>query len=569
MRSSGFTIVEILVGIGLMLIVFVGLYGAFQLELKVVGQSKAKVTALSIANEKMEEIRNLAYKDIGTIGGIPPGVIPETESIDRNGVNYTVKTTVLYIDDPFDQLAPLDTLPTDYKRVKVKVSWSGYFSGDVVLITDVAPKGIETDVGGVTLKIAVYDSKRQGVPQADVHIVNTQVSPAIDVSYQTDDWGNLIIAGAPTSTEGYQITVTKGGYSEDRTYGREEVANPLKPHASVFEGQVTEISFSIDRVSIFSVETRAKESFDDDFVNYSKISDQSGIVVSNGEVTLAKSGNDYLNNGYLISQEISPSNLVGWGYLFWQDEEPDFTDIKYQVLYATGTSFELVPDSDLPGNSQGFDEAPVDISALDTLKYSKLKIKASLSTQDVTVTPTLFDWHLAYNTALIGNIDFHLRGAKTIGTDVNDQPVYKYSKDHTSEASGYLNISNLEWDSYTFSATSTTGMDLVNVFPSPQPIDLLAGTTTKVSLYFQAANTLLVKVYDASSTQPIFGANVRVYSQSLSYDNSKPTDELGRAFFVPFEAGSYNLEVWAEGYQTSSTTVNVSGDTVKEVNLIK
>jgi len=566
-NSKGFTLIEILVGIALMVIIFLGLYGAFHLGLKVVGQSKAKVTAISLANQKMEEIRNLPYNDIGTIGGIPPGVLPETETIVRNSIKYTIKTTVLYVDDPFDELAPIDTLPTDYKRAKVKVSWEGYFGGEVVLVTDIAPKGVETETGGGTLKILVFNSQGEGVPQADIHIVNNQVSPSIDATYQSDDWGSLIIAGAPTSTEAYQITVTKGGYSQDRTYGRDEVANPLKPHATVFEGQITEISFSIDKMSTFSIETRARESFDDDFLNYDKISDYSDVVVNNGEVVLAQSEGSYQSSGFLVSERISPPNLINWGYLLWQDEEPEFSDIKYQLLYATGTSFELIPDEDLPGNSQGFDDSPVDISTLDTLKYEIIKIKGNFSSQDPSVTPVLFEWHLAYNTPLIGNVDFHLQGAKLIGTDVNDKPVYKYSKNHTSEASGYLNIPNLEWDSYNFSSVTTTEMELIEVLPS-QPISLLPATTTKVSLYFRAENTLLVKVLDASSSEPIFGANVRVFNQTLGYDSSKPTDETGKAFFLPLKENLYNLEVAKSGYEFYSTAVEVSGSTVETVFLV-
>jgi prepilin-type N-terminal cleavage/methylation domain-containing protein len=566
--KKGFTLVEILVGIALLAIVFLGIYGAFQLGLKVVGQSKARATAIAIANQKIEQIRNLSYEDVGTIGGIPPGVIPETQELSRNQVKFTVKTTVLYIDDPFDGVSPDDPLPKDYKRVKVKVSWEGWFGGEVVLITDVAPKGIETEEGGGTLKITVLNASGEGVPQADIHLLNNQVSPNIDATYQSDDSGNLILTGAPTSTEAYQITVTKSGFSQDRTYGREEIANPLKPHASVFERELTEISFSIDELSSFLIETRARESFDDEFGNLSKISEFSNVSVSNGEVKLAEVSS-YSSSGYLLSVEISPSNLINWDRLFWEDSEPEFTDIRYQLLYSTGTSFELIPNEDLPGNSQGFDVPPVDISGLDITKYKNLKIKGILSTSVTSTTPILYNWHLTYNTPLIGNVDFHLQGSKIIGTDENDNKVYKYSKDHSSDSNGYLNLTTLEWDSYTFSPTSTTLMDLVETIPSPQPIDLLPGTTTEVTLYFKAENTLLVKVEDASTTEPIFGANVRVSNESLGYDNSKPTDEKGQAFFIPLEESGYNLEVRAEGYQTATSTVNVSGTTIKTVFLTK
>lgn len=204
---KGFSLVELMVGISLLLIIFLGLYAAFSLSLKVVGQSKARVTALAIANAKIEEIRNLDYDDIGTEGGIPSGSLEEKEEVFRNGINFQIKTTVLYIDDPYDGLAPEDAVPTDYKRVRVKVSWQGFFGGEIQAVTNVAPPGIETDSDGGILKIIVFDANGRAVPYADVNIRNTKVTPEINANYETDIAGDLVIAGAPTSTEGYRISV--------------------------------------------------------------------------------------------------------------------------------------------------------------------------------------------------------------------------------------------------------------------------------------------------------------------------------------------------------------------------
>jgi len=125
--KNGFSLIEIVIGIALFLIIALGVYGAFRLSVKVVHQSKARITAIMLANERIEEVRNLPYNDIGTVGGIPSGDIPQTENVVKNGVVFTVKTTISYVDDPFDGTAPDDFVPNDYKRVKVKVFWSGLF----------------------------------------------------------------------------------------------------------------------------------------------------------------------------------------------------------------------------------------------------------------------------------------------------------------------------------------------------------------------------------------------------------------------------------------------------------
>ncbi|MBU4141469.1 prepilin-type N-terminal cleavage/methylation domain-containing protein, partial [Patescibacteria group bacterium] len=175
--EGGFSFIEILIGIALLLVVSLGLYGAFQLCIQLVGQSKARITALSLASQQMEMIRNLPYNSVGTQGGIPTGSLLQSETIIRNDIEYELKTSVIYIDDPFDGTAPADTLAKDYKRVRTEVSWIGRLAPKepVILITDIVPKGIETEAGGGTLSVSVFDASGIGVGQAEVHIVNNQV----------------------------------------------------------------------------------------------------------------------------------------------------------------------------------------------------------------------------------------------------------------------------------------------------------------------------------------------------------------------------------------------------------
>ncbi len=257
--QKSFTLIEVLVGTFLILIVFLGIFGAYQLALKVIGQSRTAITALTIANQQMEKIRNLPYQGIGTVGGIPAGPLLFEEIITRNRIDYLVKTTIIYIDDPFDGLAPIDDIPTDYKRVEIRVSWLGFFGGERVLVTNIAPMGKETDVAGGTLAISVFNAEGIGVAGTNIHILNTKISPIIDIHRLTDPEGRFVLVGAPESEEGYQITISKTNYSTDRTFGRDEVAEPLKPHASVWEGDFAEISFSIDLVSSLQVETRGSK----------------------------------------------------------------------------------------------------------------------------------------------------------------------------------------------------------------------------------------------------------------------------------------------------------------------
>jgi len=575
MRQKAFTLVDVLVGTALALIVFLGIFGAYQLALQVVGQSKARIIATALANQKIEMARNLPYDDVGTVGGIPPGVIAETEDIARNNIAYTVKTTVVYIDDSFDGLAPIDALASDYKRLKVKVFWQGRFSGEVNLITDIAPKGVESEAGGGTLQITVFDSQGLGISQADIHLVNVEVLPAIDAWYQTDVYGDLVLVGAPESVESYQITASKTNYNIDRTYGAEELANPLKPHVSVYEGQLTEISFSIDKLSFFSTQTLSpwgEDSFNDSFQDISQIAESVDIIVSEGQVSLATSSQGYLPGGYLISSAVSPGDLLNWNKMIFTDIEFLETDLKYQIYYATGTSWLFIPESDLAGNASGFDVSPIDLSGLDIEKYASLKLRANFFSNATISSPLLEDWQMSWITSQatpISYASFNLTGAKIIGTDESGNPVYKYVRTHVSDVQGLLNINDLEWDSYTFFAVPGSALDLAGTDPLPQPIDLLPETTLPIELYLEAENSLLLTIKDQNTLEPIFAASCRLSNSYLGYDQQRPTDQNGQALFIPLTAASYDLEIIAAGYQTYTGSLGVVGDQTLTISLTK
>lgn len=575
--NTGFTLIETLVGTSILLIVIIGLYGIFQLGLRVANQSKMRITATALANKGIESAKNLPYNEIGTIGGIPPGVISETEEVITNNATYTIKTTVNYIDDPFDGVAPADTVPNDYKKVKVKVSWEGFLGGDVALLTDIAPLGLETTEGGGSLFISVFGALGLGIGQADIHIVNTAVDPNINVSYQTNNDGEYLVAGAPSSTA-YEITASKPGYSTHRTYGDNEVTTPEKPHGLVLEGKLTTISFSIDKVSSFRVRTRSpwgSESFTDSFPDDSQVAELSDTVIDMGQVGLATTTEGYWANGYLISATIAPESLDEWNKLSWDDGKPVNTDIKYQLLYATNTNWELIPDSDLSDNFEGFDSSPADLSELSVETYPQIRIKGNLSTDSIVATPSLYSWDVSWKTTettSIGNVSFNLRGNKIIGTDSEEEPVYKYSADLITNTGGQLTINDIEWDSYTFTIDPAENLDLVETDPVSDPIgediDLIPDTTQQVTLMLDAENELLVVVRNSETLEPIFNAQVRLYNNGLEYDEAQYTDEEGRTLFIPLEIETYNLEIQVNGYDSYSGTIYISEDELTIINLI-
>lgn len=266
MRSvfvSGFTLVETIVAAAVLVILFSSVSIIVQVAIRSIGDARLRSEATQLAQMRLEMARNLPYDSVGTVGGIPPGSLAPTESVTVNGMVFTVTTAVLYIDDAFDGQAPLDLLPTDYKRVRVSVSWGGPFASKapVVLLTDVAPRGLETTAGGGTLSILVFNSQGVPITNAAVHIEGVGLSPAVSMDALTDSYGRVMLPGAPICTSCYKISATKAGYTTDRTYSTTEVANPYKPQVTVLQSQVSDVSFCIDTTASITLKaTRSKVS---------------------------------------------------------------------------------------------------------------------------------------------------------------------------------------------------------------------------------------------------------------------------------------------------------------------
>lgn len=255
--KKGFTLIETLMAFATLIILISAVALIVKNILELIIQTKVKTAALAVAQQKIEQAQNLPYIQVGIIGGIPQGSLIPSEIISINGQKFTVDTSVYYIDDPYDDVAPDDTIPTDYKRIRVAVSWGGTYASvnPVVLMTNISPKGIETMVGGGTLIIQTINSSGYPVQGSQVIIDNTSVSPNIHMQVYTDAQGKVTLPGAPACNECYKITVTKQGYSTDKTYGTDEVPNPIKRHLSIIESTVSSMSFSIDQTSTLTLQS--------------------------------------------------------------------------------------------------------------------------------------------------------------------------------------------------------------------------------------------------------------------------------------------------------------------------
>ncbi len=254
-NASGFTLIEVLIASALFGIIGYSVFLAYSNVLQAISRSQVRNDELSIIRGEIETVRNMQYSDVGIIGGYPTGKLVASSTVVFSGNTYAIDRTVRNVDDPFDGLAPADTAPADYKLVQWTVSCVTCGSGfaPVSMTTTVAPKGLENSTNNGSLFINVFDASGAPVINANVHVTNTLLNPSITIDDVTNNSGVLQLVDIPPSVNGYNIVVTKPGYSTDQTYpATQQNKNPVKPSATVAAQQVTSVSFAIDKVGAFN-----------------------------------------------------------------------------------------------------------------------------------------------------------------------------------------------------------------------------------------------------------------------------------------------------------------------------
>ena len=258
-RNSGFTLIEILIASTLFVVIGTSTYLAFQNVLEAISRSQVRSDAISLVKAEIETVRNMPYGDVGIQGGYPAGKLLANKTIPFGGNSFSLNTYVRNIDDPYDGTlggTPNDTAPADYKIVEYQIACTtcGQFV-PISMTATVAPKGLESASTNGSLFINVRDASGAPVAGANVHVVNTKLSPSITIDDTTNTNGVLQLVDVPPSVNGYQITVSKAGYSTDKTYDPNAPSNPnpLLPHATVATQQVTSITLFIDHVGTMNV----------------------------------------------------------------------------------------------------------------------------------------------------------------------------------------------------------------------------------------------------------------------------------------------------------------------------
>lgn len=564
---AGMGLVDVIVGTGILALVFVGLATSFQAAAEFAARNRLRANALLLANEHIETIRALPYDSVGTVSGLPPGTIPQLETIEYDGKQYTRRTFIQYVDDPADGTGMGDTLAADYKRVKTELSYN--YRGDTLsfaLVTTVAPKSQEALTGAGILQIQVKDADDNPLPGATVRVWNDDVSPTVDVTTTSNIYGTVSFPGAMAG-DGYNITVDKTNHSSAQTY--EATVDNLSPSpgpALVTEGDVIERIFKIDLLADLSVRTvgrPTRQVYTDPLDDQLLLTAVTDAVLAGGALVLSGSPGTYAALGSATSVSYTPLSLGSWLLLTFDDSEPASTEIRYVVYYDNGGTLEPIPELDLPGNTAGFTESPVDLGGLDVSTYGTLAVMAVLTSADPLVTPEVHEYTLSYHEPAPGipSVGFDLVGNKTIGTA---PIVYKYEESHVTDASGLWQDSAMEWDEYDLAVT-TAGYQVADACPDI-PIDLRPGDTLvqEVTLAPSSAHALALAVRG-----PLGGAVPRaeVHIVGPGVDEIRTTGACGRVYFGGLSVDTYNVSITAPGLALFTQAYPVDGITDASASL--
>ncbi len=556
-RSRGFSLVDVIVGIALLLILFLALFGVLRASLTLSSLAKAKAAAVEIANTQMEYLRGLSYETLGTVGGIPAGTVPQTATSSIDGIAYVTRTFVEYYDDPADGIGVSDSnqITTDYKIGKVTVSYSLHsLAKSITLISNFVPHGAESATNGGTLSIHVVNAVNANVIGASVQIINASTSPAINFTTFTDTDGLAIIGGAATSSQ-YRIQVSRTGYSSAQTYARtSQNVNPTPGYLTVVKNQTTGATFAIDQLAtlvLSSFSPATTTAFSDTFTNDSNISSQTNTTVTGGALTLASQ----MLSGSARSVPITPNYLDGWGILSATTNTPAGTAV---FIHVNDTAGNMLPDSILADNSVGFSSFPVSLTGISITDYPGIVIEADLTSNSTSTTPSLLDWSLSHTEgpAPLPNVAFTLTGTKTIGTDASSKPIYKTIVNDATDISA-TKTETLEWDAYSL---ATPSIPLIESCPTtPYRIQPAAATTT--ALIVGASTDTTLPVFVENSTGNTI-ANAKVILTKSGYAATVFTSACGFGYFGGLVNGSYSATISASGYATKVFSgTSVSGNT--------
>ena len=282
--QGGFTLVELTISLILFAVVALGVQSLFVSLVNSAVVSKQIAVASTLATNQLEYLKSLPYDNLAVVGGsiYSANPLPASSAQTVNGVHYTIKTNVVYVDEAYDGCgsypnqtlkqtyclnypapagAPaVDTNPADYKHAVVAILDSaGHQLAEQD--TDIAAKVAETASTTGALFVSVVDDTGNPITDATVTAVNSVLSPVVSLSGDTDQNGITIFYGLPPDTSNYDYTISasKGSYSSLTTIKPSGALQPTYPSQKIFTQQSSLVTLTLKQQGVNSLLIQATD----------------------------------------------------------------------------------------------------------------------------------------------------------------------------------------------------------------------------------------------------------------------------------------------------------------------
>jgi hypothetical protein len=188
--DRGIVLAEYIISVVLLLVIATAVVQGLVFAASSNASTAMRAQAIELANQCIEQARNLPYDSVGTVSGFPAGIIPDTTVVG----NLTVNTVVEW---SFDAVTHVETS----KSITVVVSWTVGGAGSVTLQSNIVGKTSVNNTGDVAITVVDEDTTHpiQGATVVINAVTGTSNSKATDAS-GTAMWGqvpsgNLVISG--------------------------------------------------------------------------------------------------------------------------------------------------------------------------------------------------------------------------------------------------------------------------------------------------------------------------------------------------------------------------------------
>ncbi|MFA5867803.1 MAG: hypothetical protein WC891_07595 [Actinomycetota bacterium] len=241
-RQAGYTLMETLLALSLIVLAFVAVLPLYFVLTNYVVNNRLRAVADNVASREMERIRKTSYNQVGIVGGNPNGIfLADRDEAQSSGGVFHIAVRISWVDDPMDGTAAAgtDALPNDFKLARVTVTKAGVAKPLAELSANISAESEESAITGGNIIAKAFLS--DGVTSVSDARIDITTGPASPLAGWTNGEGSALFAqlAASVSPGDYSLKISKVGYVV-------RVDQEIQTTTVVF-GQTRTVTFLIDQ----------------------------------------------------------------------------------------------------------------------------------------------------------------------------------------------------------------------------------------------------------------------------------------------------------------------------------